>query len=400
MFVYHGDALVAYARQRQVTLFQLCLATYYAFLYKLIGSLDLMVGSLVANRTRPELSSMIGMFANMIPYRFEIDPHETFRQLIERVQSLCHSVLPHLRLPFQTLSKLLHSTEGIATTLDFETVITQYSLDENLQLSRMTTPVNMTLFDLSLSFKHDLSTNTLTAAFDYSPDVFYPRTVEILADRFQLLLAQLLTDDQRPLYGFTILLDHERQLLQDFNPATPALEFEPCHWTFTRRADEHPQKIGIVMEGQSLSYSEILHYTQQWAMYLRTTCHVNVGDIVLQVLERSIHTVLGVFAMWMCGAVYTPFNPRDSPTQLQSRIHSLEARVVLVHDATRSFVTLDYDIVIVDLDRIPLEQHNDVSELDSISVVSDHLSHIVFTSGSTGEPKAVRYKSLCKDNSS
>ncbi|CAF4277827.1 unnamed protein product, partial [Rotaria sp. Silwood2] len=388
VFVHNGDALGIYARQQQVTLFQLCLATYYVFLYKLIGSRDLMVGSFVANRTRPELSSMIGMFANLVPYRLAIEPQETFRQLIERVQNLCHSVLSHLGLPFQTLSKLLHPTRGIVTTLDFETVVTQYSLDNNLQLSRMTTPVNTMPFDLSLSFKYDLVTNIITGTFDYSLDVFDHQTIETLAHRFQLLLAQLLTDDQRPIYELSILLDSERQILHDFNPAILTPDCEPCHWIFSHRADDHPQKIGIVMEDQSLSYSEILYYAQQWAMHLLVTCHVNVGDLVLQVVERSIHAVLGVFAIWMCGAVYVPFNPRDPIAQLQQRIHNLEVDIVLVHDATRFYVTLDSDITIVELDRIPLEQHSDVSALDSISVISDDLSHIVFTSGSTGTPKA------------
>ena len=72
------DSLIAYARQRQVTLFQLCLAMYYSFLYKITGNRDLIVGSLVTNRTQPELVSMIGMFANLVPYRLKIEPQETF----------------------------------------------------------------------------------------------------------------------------------------------------------------------------------------------------------------------------------------------------------------------------------------------------------------------------------
>jgi hypothetical protein len=392
---FHGDALVTYARQRQVTLFQLCLAMYYSFLYKLTGSRDLIVGSLVANRTRSELGPIIGMFANLIPYRLKIEPQETFRQLVERVQNLCQNVFPHLRLPFQTLSKLLHPTSGIATAIDFETITSQYPLDNNLQLSSMITPVNMTPFDLSLLFKHDLSTNMITCTFEYSLDVFDRSTIEILARRFQLLFTQLLDDDQQPVYGCSLLLDNERQLLHDFNPSIFIPEFEPCHWILSRRADDHPQKVGIVMEEQCLSYGEILHYAQQWATHILATCHVNIGDIFLQVVERSIHIVLGVFAIWMCGAVYAPFNPRDSLSQLHSRIDKLGARVLLVHEATRSFATIDSNIIVIDVDRISLEQHRDISILNSISVKSDYLSHILFTSGSTGEPKAVSHTDKC-----
>lgn len=383
------DSLVAYARQRQVTLFQLCLTMYFAFLYKLTGNRDLIVGSLVTNRTRPELVSIIGMFANLIPYRLKIEPQETFPQLIERVQNLCNDVFPHTHVPFQMLSKLLYPMDGITTAIDFETIGTHQHLDSNLQLAPIVVPVNMTPFDLSLRFKHDLSTKMIACTFEYSLDVFDRSTIETLAHRFKLLSTQLLGHDPQPIYQTSLLLDNERQFLHDFNPPIPTFEFEPCHWMLSRRAGDHPQKIGIVMEEQCLSYGEILHYAQQWATYILATSDIHTGDILLQVVERSIHIVLGVFAIWMCGAVYAPFNARDSLSQLQSRIKKLGARLLLIHDATLSFATLDSGLTVINLDRIPLEQNNDICILDSILVKPDYLSHILFTSGSTGEPKAV-----------
>ena len=278
---------------------------------------------------------------------------------------------------------------GITTEIDFETIGTQHRLDSNLQLAPIVVPVNMTPFDLSLRFKHDLSTNMIACTFEYSLNVFDRSTIETLARRFKLLSTQLLGDDKQPVYQPSMLLDNERQLLHDSNPPIPTSEFEPCHWMLSQRAEDYPQKIGIVMEEQCLSYGEILHYTQQWAIHILAMSDINIGDILLQVVERSIHIVLGVFAIWMCGAVYAPFNPRNSLLQLQSRIKKLGARLLLVHDATQSFAIFDSDLTVINLDRISLEQHNDISILDSILVKPDYLSHILFTSGSTGEPKAV-----------
>ena len=388
---FDGDILIGYARREQVTLYQLCLAVYYSFLYKVTGNRDLIIGSLVANRTRPELNSIIGMFANLVPYRLKIEPEETFRQLIERVQSLCHNVFPHIRVPFQTLSKLMHPASGITTAIAVETITAQYPLDDknNLELSTVIMPVNMTPFDLSLKFKHNRSTNLINCTFEYSCDVFDRSTIEILARRFELFLPKLLVNDRQPMNRFCILLDNEQKLLDDLNPPLSNAEFDPCHCLLAGRANDHPQKIGIVMEEQYLSYGEILHYTQQWATHILSKYRVNIGDIFLQVVERSIHIVLGVFAIWMCGGVYAPFNARDSLSQLHSRIEKLGGRILLVHQPTRSFATIDSTITVIDLDQISLEEHRDVSILDTISVRSDYLSHILFTSGSTGEPKSV-----------
>ena len=386
---FDGDALLAYASRRGVTLFQFCLAIYYTFLFKLTGSQDLIVGGVVANRMQPGLDSIIGMFVNLVPYRFQIEPRETFEELVKRVQHLCNDVVSHAYIPFQSISKLIDSENGISTVLDIETIQERYILDNNLELVQMNLPVKVTQFDLSLSFKHNLSQNTIYCSFEYSTDVFETSTIQTLAKRFYQLMTQILCDDQRFIYEFSLLLDNEQQILHDLNPTTPVGRDTDCiHWAFARRAQENPQKIGIMMEDQSLSYTEILHYAQQWALYFLTHCQVKPGDIVCQLVERSIEMVLGILAIWMCGAIYTPFSPREPSARLHSRIRSLEARVLLVHAATCHYIEQTSGLTVVELDRIE-EQTIDLSILDNISVISEHLSHIVFTSGSTGEPKMV-----------
>jgi hypothetical protein len=386
---FDGDALLAYAARRKVTLFQLCLSIYYTFLFKLTSSQDLTVGGLVANRMQPGLDSIIGMFVNLIPYRHEIEPEETFEELVRKVQHLCYDVVSHAYVPFQSISKLIELGNGISTIIDIETIEDRYSLDTNLELVPVNLPVKMTQFDLSLLFKHNLSQNAVYCSFEYSTDVFDVSTMETLANRFQNLIKQILFDDQRPIYEFSLLLENEQEILRELNPTTPIGRKTDCiHWAFARRAEEHPQKIGITMEDQSLTYGEILNYAQQFALYLLTQSQVKVGDIICQLVERSIEMVLGILAIWMCGAVYTPFSPREPTARLQSRISSLEARLLIVHEATRLYMEKTENLKIVDIDR-PNERSDDLSALDNVSIACEHLSHIVFTSGSTGEPKMV-----------
>jgi non-ribosomal peptide synthetase component F len=389
---FDGNALFDYAARLGVTLFQLCLAIYYTFLFKLTGHRDLIVGGLVANRMQPEFESLIGMFVNLVPYRFKIESGETVEELIKRVQHLCHDVVSHAYVPFQSISKLIDLDNGISTTLDIETIQDQYSLDKNLQLIQMNLPLRVTQFDLSLSFKHNISKNTIECSFDYSTDVFDVSTIEILAKRFHRLIKQILNDDQQSVCKYNIILENEEQILRDLNPTNPIGRKTDCiHWAFARQAEEYPQKIGIIMEDQSLTYGEILHYTQQIASYLLKHCQVEVGDIICQLVERSIEMVLGIIAIWMCGAIYTPFSPREPTARLQSRISSLQAHLLLIHASTHHHKEEYSNITCIDLDQIN-NQTNDLSVLDNVNVTCEHLSHIVFTSGSTGEPKMVQLR--------
>src|ERR1700722_16131856 len=67
------EQLVNYASNLNTTLYQVCLTIYYIFLFKLTGGQrDLIVGTVHANRYRPELQNIIGMFVNSLPMRVRI----------------------------------------------------------------------------------------------------------------------------------------------------------------------------------------------------------------------------------------------------------------------------------------------------------------------------------------
>ena len=83
-----------YASSHQVTPFQLGLATFYAFVFKLThGQTDLCISCLNANRYRSELQDMIGMFVATLPYRLQLDSSWSFDELVKHVQENVYQYL-------------------------------------------------------------------------------------------------------------------------------------------------------------------------------------------------------------------------------------------------------------------------------------------------------------------
>ncbi|CAF4089084.1 unnamed protein product, partial [Rotaria sordida] len=80
-------AFLNYASAHKITPFQLGLATFYAFLFKLThGQSDLCITCLNANRYQSELQNMIGMFVATLPYRIQFDSRWSFDELVKHVQ--------------------------------------------------------------------------------------------------------------------------------------------------------------------------------------------------------------------------------------------------------------------------------------------------------------------------
>ena len=98
------DKLIEYASAVNVTFYHVCLTIYYMFLFKLTGGQrDLIVGTVHANRYRPELQNIIGMFVNTLPMRVYIDPQDTFEQILSKVSNMIFESHVHSHLPYQSI---------------------------------------------------------------------------------------------------------------------------------------------------------------------------------------------------------------------------------------------------------------------------------------------------------
>jgi len=94
------------------------------------------------------------------------------------------------------------------------------------------------------------------------------------------------------------------------------------------------------------------------------------------------------------GAVYCPLSPRDPEQRLQTLIQQTQTRLVLVHSLTQdkfknSSSIFNIDKIInsdISLINITLDQFS------KINITPDSIAYTIFTSGTTGIPKAVSFQ--------
>ncbi len=90
-------------RREGTTLFMTLLATFVGLLSRLTGAEDLLVGSPVAGRTRPELEPLIGFFVNDLVLRGDVGGDPLFRHLLSRIRTTALGALAHQEVPFERL---------------------------------------------------------------------------------------------------------------------------------------------------------------------------------------------------------------------------------------------------------------------------------------------------------
>ena len=140
-----------------------------------------------------------------------------------------------------------------------------------------------------------------------------------------------------------------------------------------------------------ITYSELLFYAQKLALKLVDEHGVKEGDIICQCVERSITMVIGMMAIELCGCVYCPLSPQDPEQRLFTLLKETKYRLLLVDQLTgKTFASVsnrvDVESSITD-DR--MINADDADRLSKVEVTKESIAYIVFTSGSTGIPKAV-----------
>ncbi|CAF0938538.1 unnamed protein product [Didymodactylos carnosus] len=351
--------MIHYAHETNVTMFQLCLALYYLFLFKLTNERDLCVGFGNANRYRQELQTIMGTFANPIPFRCQLDPRETFAQLLQRIKERCLEIMEFSHMPYQEITKLYrdsHDTGSLYQTMFLfksstkqdlhfanDEILVEYT-ERDLSYHR-----HVSKLDLTLSVDSDIKKKTISCFFEYSLDLFDPSTIAVMSGRFQVLLKDLFKESlnvhkPQPLYEVSLLLSSEIGLLHEMNET-----YVECtnmksiiHQQFVEKAYNNSQKVAVILDEQSLTYSELLHSVQHTALCFITEYNVRPKQIVCQCLQRSIDMVIGVLSILTAGAIYCPLNPNDPPERLRSLVGETGCRHVVVDHHLRKDIFMDH----------------------------------------------------------
>jgi non-ribosomal peptide synthetase component F/acyl carrier protein len=98
-----SSSLRSLSNHEGVTLFITMLASFYCLLYRYTGQQDLVLGSPIVNRSRPEAEGLIGFFVNHLVLRVDLSGNPSFRQLLERVRTVTLGAYTHQDVPFENL---------------------------------------------------------------------------------------------------------------------------------------------------------------------------------------------------------------------------------------------------------------------------------------------------------
>jgi amino acid adenylation domain-containing protein len=375
------------------TLFMVLLAAFTVVLSRWSGQPDVVVGTPVANRNRPELEDLFGFFANTLALRTTVTGDPTFRQLLSRVGADVSADFAHQDLPFEKLVDELQPERSTSHNPVFQVMLAlnntpppRVDLTADTQLVGLVEgDTGSAKFDLWLSLAD--AGDTLPGGLEYATDLFDRDTVERILASLLRLLDQVCADPDAPLSRLELIDAEERdRVLRVWNDtAAPEPAPRVLHELVAEQVRRTPEHVAVRLDDRSLTYAELDRRSNRLANRLRRH-GVRPDSRVAVCLDRSPELLVALLGVLKAGGCYVPLDPDHPPARLAYLLADCGAEIVLTGDGGRDVLPADAPPAI-DLHRDDCADESE--QAPASGVTEDDLTYVIYTSGSTGMPKGV-----------
>ncbi len=377
-------------KEVMTTRFVVLLTAFKALLHRYTGQDDIVVGSVAANRNRPELRNVIGCFVNALVLRTRVSSEITFRELLLRVEETARGALAHQEMPFERLVEELKPERALNRSPLFQVMFALQStgraeLDLAGTRSR-SIPVHNGCAKFDLSVELSEQPGRLRACIEYNTALFNRATIHRMARHFANLLAGAIENPDSQLRDLPLLgRVEEQQLVAACNNTTtryPRQLSVPA--LFRAVARRRPEAIAVEDGAVPWSYARLDRRSEIIAHALQQL-GVGRGTLVALAAARCPDTIAAMLGILKAGGAYVPIDP-SAPAERIRFLFDDSAAAVIVAQKNLLQILPRSSVPVLCLDDLP---ELPVGACTSVGGGPEDLAYVLYTSGSTGQPKGV-----------
>jgi amino acid adenylation domain-containing protein len=386
-------ALAALGRSAGATTFMTLLAAFGVLLQRYAGQDDVLVGTPVANRSRPEIEGVAGLFLSTLVLRLRLSPELSFRAILGRAREACLGAYAHQDMPFERLVQEIDPARDTGRSPIFQVMLAFQSASEKvaappgLAVSSGAVEAPTAKFDLLLGLGE--GPGGIAGALEYATDLFDAATVDRMVETFCTLIAAAAAAPDAPAGDLPALSAGARErTLFAWNATAGAYPRDAAIADLVdAQAHATPDAIAIADGPRALTYRALLARAGRLAHRLRA--HGVGPDVPVGVCaHRSVELCVAVLAVLQAGGAYVPLDPAYPRERLAFMLRDAAPPVVLAAGNTLDALPAS-PAVLIRIDDPAALAGEPATRPPRAGLGPDHLGYVVYTSGSTGRPKGV-----------
>ena len=396
-----------YARHRGTTSYRVLLAAFAATMSRHTESTDIVIGcpTMRKVRARPNQRSRVANLVNLVPFRIDASGNPNFGELVSRADETVTEALSHGENSYESIVQSLER-EGVdeASGLVRVTFALQTLAEEGgrgraslllgddgpamdfggFQAHPLRIPNAPSEFDISVTLAH--SDGRFTGRIDFASARYSKQTVERLKDHFLVFLASGLASPEEPIAGLDMIGRIESFSIQSiWNAPLAGANDETIHEYFDRAIAIDPSAVAVVSADGQMTYEELQFKSIAVAKMLWKH-DIGPEQVVAICCEPSANMVAALLGVLRAGSAYLPIDSSLPSARVALMIEQAGASCVIGDSgnlgkfASSGVLTISLATAVAD----------DARHISLRSVDPQNAAYVIFTSGSSGAPKAVQ----------
>ncbi len=374
-----------YCAQNDLSPYMLFAAVFAVLLSKYTGCEEVILGTPVSGRHQPELWKVMGPFLNTLPLRLFPGKEKTGKEFLQEVRSGVLEMLDHQEISLEEILSLAGVERVMGQTALYNVMFSYRPMEEDVfQLDGKPiscTPLSTGTAKMDLNLEAYKTGEGFAFRLEYASSLYYRDSMELLSRCFCALVQEMLRHEDAALYDLQPVSKRDRLEILELPNRRKAPYVNLCiDQMVDQMADLLPDAPAIRAHGKTMTYRQLKERSDALAGQLQAA-GARKGDFIALAGKRDTELVAGMLGILKAGCAYVPVLASFPEARLSAMLEISGARFLFCDGAT--FPALPEELpcpkLIMGPESVPFVSVKGRSVQDDI--------HVLFTSGTTGEPK-------------
>src|SRR5262245_22631127 len=365
-------------------------AAYLALIHRFTVRNDIVVGARSAPMHTAGEQRLVCPTRNMVPVRSDYDPDRSFANQVRHAAAALAEAdrHRHFSLAELLLALRLPRDQGRSPLFSAAFAVQSYPVlvFDGLRCALAAAPNIRARYDVDLTFI--AARDGVQLICDYSTELFDHDTMVRWLDGLTEFVRAGLQNDQLSCSQLPIMPERQRRkLLYDWNATQRVYPHDRTVLDlFLKQLRARPDQVAVRCVCKTSTYRQLGERIEQIASLLHAA-GAKAGEPVAILLQRSPDLLAAIFAAWRIGAPYVPLDPAAPKRRSTFMMEDAGVRTVVTSRRLAGIVANMPGMRALFLDApdrktVPLGSGIPASS-------ATHSAYIIYTSGSSGQPKGV-----------